>query len=329
MNIKLLEALIYVHRHGTFKKAAEALYFESPGKEYITPESIQYRLKQLEGELGVSLYLKKQGSTHVRLTREGLLFLNEALDVHQRMLDWRGHFLDSPGGVLEIASTQTVLINRLQPLLQQYHAQHPDVIIRARGTDSPDMERLVAQGCVDLALSTRPPADPDLDYAIWMRTELRVVTPKGHPLSSHPKASLEEIAAHPMVLLTHEPGGDRELLDQALRLRGIEARRVVLETNNSEILLAYVESGMGITITSATNLLRNRRDVESVALAESIGSSEVGLLVRKHQHHPARARHLVRLLDPKLEAWLDRHRAPAPDPSPDPAPRKRKPRVKA
>jgi DNA-binding transcriptional LysR family regulator len=246
------------------------------------------------------------------------------------MIEWRGHFLDSPGGTLEIASTQTVIINRLQPLLQKYHAQYPDVSIRARGTDSPEMERLVAQGRVDLALSTRPPADPDLDYTLWMKTELRVVTPKGHPLARHPKASLDEIAAHPMVLLAHEPGGDRELLDQALRLRGIEAPRVVLETNNSEILLAYVESGMGLTITSATNLLRNRREVESVALAESIGASEVGLLVRKHQHHPARARHLVRMLDPKLEAWLDRHRAAAapPEPDPAPAPRKRKPRPK-
>lgn len=304
MNIKLIEALVYVHRHGTFKKAAEALYFESDGKEYVTPESIQYRMKQLGEELGVEIYVKKQGSSTVRITREGILFLKEALDVYQRMLEWREVFVDGPGGLLAFATTQAVLINRLHEVVAKYHELHPDVTIRAHNASSPDMERMVADGRVDFAISTRPPSDSDLEYVHWMQTDLVVVARKGHPLLKKPKVSLAELAQHPLVLLEPEPHGDREKLDQAFRQRGLRVPRAVFESSNSEILFNYVESGMGVTVTSSTNLLRNRREVGSVAFAEPMGKSEVGLLVRRGQFHPARARNFIRLLGPKFEEWI-------------------------
>ncbi|MBX3727982.1 MAG: LysR family transcriptional regulator [Candidatus Sumerlaeia bacterium] len=327
MNRKQIEALIYVNRHGTFKKAAEAIYFESAGDEYITPESIQYRVKQLEQELGVTLYRKKQGSTQVRITREGQLFLKEAVDVYSRMMEWRDLFLERPGGLLTLAATQTVLINRIHGVIERYHRLYPDVTIRAHNSHGLEMEQMVAEGRIDFAISTRPPSDSDLEYVLWMRTDLVVVTPKGHPLTKKKKVTVEEVAEYPLVLLEPEPHSDREKLDQAFRDKGIRKLNIVFETSNSEILLAYVESGMGVTITSETSLVRNQRKVDHVPLADNIGRSEVGVLVRRGQYLPGKVREFLRLLDPRIDEWLRQRDTETVEAPSEPRMRKRRPRL--
>lgn len=304
MNFKQLEALIYVTRHNTFKQAAEALYFDSSGEEYITPESIQYRIKQLEQELGVSLYRKRQGSSRVLLTREGQLFLREAMDVYQRMQEWRGMFLESDRGSLTFATTQAVLIHRLVEAIAAFHNRRPQVRLRILSATAQEMENMVAEGRIDFGISTRRPEQPELEYIPWKKSAMVLVTPLGHPLALRRPATLAEIADHPLVLLEPEMRGDRELVDEAFRRAGVRQANVVMETSNSEIITAYVEAGIGVSIVAETSVLRLRRKVEVVPLGEQIGKTEVGLLVREGQYLPARVREFLAMLDNKVRDWL-------------------------
>ncbi|CAN5369017.1 hypothetical protein BH09SUM1_BH09SUM1_19950 [soil metagenome] len=304
MNLKNLEALIAVNQHGTFKQAAQALYFESPGEEYVTPESIQYRLRQLEEELGVSLYRKRQGSSRVTLTREGKLFLLEALQVYERMLEWRGMFLETPAGNLTFATTQAVVINRLHDTIVEYNKKFPKVRLQVVNANAPRMEALVASGKVDFAISTRPPAESELDYLFWKRSDLVLVTPIGHPLAKIDKPRLADVAQYPLILLDRQLHSDREIIDEAFRREGIANRDVVFQASDSVTILSYVESGMGITITSETNLIRTTRKVVAKKLASKIGQSEVGLLLREDQHLTSRVREFLYMVDPAFKRVL-------------------------
>ncbi|MEO8376467.1 MAG: LysR family transcriptional regulator [Candidatus Sumerlaeota bacterium] len=297
MNLKNLEALIAVNQHGTFKQAAQALYFDSPGEEYVTPESIQYRIRQLEEELGVSLYRKRQGSSRVTLTREGKLFLQEALDVYERMQEWRGMFLEKPSGNLTFAATQAVIINRLHDTIMEYYKRFPRVRIHAINADAAQMETLVATGKVDFAITTRPPAEPELDYLFWKRSSLVLVTPVGHPLTKLEKPRLTDIAQYPMITLDRDLRSDREMIDEAFRREGVVNREIALQASDSVTILSYVEAGMGVTIISETNLIRTTRKVVSKKIASKIGESEVGLLLREDQYLPSRVRDFLILLD--------------------------------
>jgi len=304
VNYKQLEALIYVTRHNTFKQAAEALYFDSSGEEYITPESIQYRIKQLEQELGVSLYRKRQGSSRVLLTREGQLFMREAMEVYQRMQEWKGMFLESDRGWLTFATTQAVLIHRMVDAIAAFHARRPQVRVRVVNATAAEMEAMVAEGRIDFGISTRRPELSELDYVLWKRTPMVLITPAGHPLASRQGVTLTEIADYPLVLLEPEIRGDRELVDEAFRRAGVRQPNVVLETSNSEIITAYVEAGIGVSIVAETSVLRLRRKVDVVPLGDQVGKTEVGLLVREGQYLPARVREFLAQLDPKLRDWL-------------------------
>lgn len=304
MNLKQLEALIYVSRHGTFKQAAEALYFDSSGEDYITPESIQYRIKQLESELGVSLYRKRQGSSRVTLTREGQLFLSEALEVYQRMCEWRNMFLDSDRGWLTFATTQAILLHRLTDTVVTFREQNPSMKLRVINAYAGLAEQLVSQGRVDFGLSTRPPEMSDLEYVPWKRGDMKLIVPEGHPLASRDSVPLADLAKYPLVLLEPEIRGDRELVDEGFRKAGVRRPNVVMEVSNSEICAAYVAAGVGVSVICETAMARRRSGIVALPLADSIGKSEAGLLVREGQYIPLRAREFLKLLDPVFEEWL-------------------------
>ncbi|MCX7718217.1 MAG: LysR substrate-binding domain-containing protein [Candidatus Sumerlaeaceae bacterium] len=307
MNLKQLEALLYVARCGTFKQAAERLYFDSPNEEYVTPESIQYRIKQLEKELGVSLYRKRQGSARVVLTREGQEFLREAIDVYQRMSEWRSMFLSEEAGWLTFASTQAVILHRLVEPIRLYHEKYPKVQLRVLSANAEEQEQLVAEGRVDFSLSTRPPDTTDLEYFLWKQTQLVLIAPAGHPLIHKRGLTLADVASHPLVLLEPELRGDRALVNEAFRRAGIQSPNIVMETSNSEIIKAYVEAGLGVSIVAETNVLRlSGRRIESAPLPGIPGRSEVGLLVRRGQHVSVRMAAFLRLLDAShFGPWLD------------------------
>lgn len=304
MNLKQLQALIYVSRHGTFKKAAEALYFHSAGDEYITPESIQYRIKQLEQDLGVSLYQKRQGSSRVLLTREGQLFLREALEVYQRMCEWQSMFMETGSGVLTFASTQAVIIHRLLDAVKAFHEKQSSVRLRLFSATADEMEEMVNEGQVDFAFSTRRPERPELEYVLWKKSRMVVLMPAGHPLTKLRTVKLADIAQHPLVLLEQELRGDRDLVAEAFAHAGIDRLNIVMETSNSEIIAAYVEAGLGISIVAETTTLRQRRKVVSLPLEDIPERSEVGLLVRDGQYIPQRAKSFLQTLDPFFEKWL-------------------------
>jgi DNA-binding transcriptional LysR family regulator len=304
MNFKQLEALLYVSKCGTFKKAAEALYFDSPGKEYITPESIQYRIKQLEQELGVSLYRRRQGSSSVLLTREGKLFTKEAMEIYQRMLEWREMFLETRRGTITFCATQAVLIHRLLEPIKSFKATHPKVTIRAFNAPAVQIEENVAGGRIDFGFSTRPPEDPELEYILWRRSNMVLVTPLQHPLAGKKEVKLEDAVDYPLILLEPEIHGDRELVDEAFRNADIKRPNIIMETSNSEIILAFVEAGMGISIIAETAVLKTPRNVKVMKLGSQIGKSEVGLLIREGQYLPLYMKEFLCNVDKKFEQWL-------------------------
>jgi DNA-binding transcriptional LysR family regulator len=316
VNLKQLEALVYVARCGTFRQAAESLYFDSDGDEYITPESVQYRLKQLEKDLGVALYRKRQGSARVTLTREGMVFLREAVDVYQRMAGWRGLFSRNGQEWLTFASTQAILLHRLRDRLSAFAREMPQVRIRAIASTAQEMEQMVDEGRVDFAISTRPPERQGLEYVVWRRSGMVLITPQNHPLARRKAVRLEEIAEHPLVVLEPELRGDRELMDEAFRKAGIRRPNVVVETSNSELIKAYVEAGLGLGIIAETNVSGGAatRRVGVVPLGNLLGRTESGLLVREGQFISPAMRKFLSGLDPVLDAWVKEHETVTKDP---------------
>ncbi len=307
MNEKQLEALIYLSRNQNFTKAAEILYFDSDEDDYMTPETLQYRIKSLEEELGVRLYKRQKGVNRVTLTREGNLFLKEALSVYQQMKQWRLLFTESEHYQFSFAATELVILHRLPEIMVKFHKLFPNSKIEMRSAAPEEVEYLVRRGEVDFGLGTHSPDDQELEYKVWKKSKLCVVTPKGHELTRKLNVTLEDIAQYPLILLSHDPSrrDDRARVDMAFRREQVNhTEKIIMITSNSEIVNCYVETGIGIGIVPETALINTKRNIDIVDVGNIFGTTEVGILVRDDKVITTAMKELFLLLDPKFDDWM-------------------------
>jgi len=286
MNQKQVEALIYLSRNGNFIRAAEMLYFDSQEDDYITPETLQYRIKKLEDELGVQLYHRAPGKSVINLTREGQLCVREALIVYDCFENLKTMFSESKKNELIFAATELVILHRLVDPITKFLKSNPKAKLEVRSAGPVDIEKQVLNGQIDFGFATHSPSDneKDLEYFLWKKSNFVALTPKDHPLAKMKSVSLEQLADHPLILLTHDLSqrDDRAAIDMAFRRQKLTNKRnIIMETTNSEIISCYVEAGIGVGITADTVLNHSHRKLAKLEIEPSMGTSEVGVLLRK------------------------------------------------
>ena len=97
----------------------------------------------------------------------------------------------------------------------------------------------------------------------WNRS---ILVPKNHPLAQHPKPSLEQVAAYPLVTYVFGFTG-RSKLDEAFKSRGLTPR-IAFTAADSDVIKTYVRLGVGIGIV-ATMAVDKDLDEDLVALDAS------------------------------------------------------------
>jgi DNA-binding transcriptional LysR family regulator len=106
--------------------------------------------------------------------------------------------------------------------------------------------RLLRAGAADLGLLTLPVDDPHLVSVPVMREELLLVTAPQHPLARRKNITPQDLMGQPFVLF-EQGSGSRKAIEEFFVKEQI-APKVVTETENVEIIKAFVRVGMGITI---------------------------------------------------------------------------------
>jgi DNA-binding transcriptional LysR family regulator len=242
-----------------FRAVAEAGSFTRAGNRlHVSQSAISRQIGLLEKELGGPLFHREgRGAT---LTHSGELLLKTAYDVARELDDVAGQISDVHGlrrGRLHLAGGMTVCMYILPRLLKEYRRLHENVDLRvSTGTFEAILAKLRSRE-VDLALLTLPVVAKDLEVVPVLKEELVVVTAPRHPLARKGLVDPRELGAYPLIL--YEQGSNtREAVDRFLREEGI-AGDVAMETENVEIIMAMVASGIGITVISRAAIARELR----------------------------------------------------------------------
>lgn len=114
----------------TFEAAARHLSFTRAADEVgLTPAAVSYQIKELEDQLGVTLFTRSSRS--IRLTSAGMLLFEaatEALDILQRAAS-RARKMNR-AGELRVSTGPRFATNWLIPRLAKLKARHPHLEIR-------------------------------------------------------------------------------------------------------------------------------------------------------------------------------------------------------
>ena len=165
MNLKQAHYIRTIAQEGSITAAAKKLYISQP--------SLSQMLKQVEAELGVSLF--DRSVSPFRPTFAGEKYLQTAgiiLAASQRLETQIQAIREENSGRLRLGISVQRAMQVLPLALPWFMAQFPHVLLEITERGSAHLEELVLQGQVDLALAAIESTSPRLSYELIEREEI-------------------------------------------------------------------------------------------------------------------------------------------------------------
>jgi DNA-binding transcriptional LysR family regulator len=264
-----VEVVRAVAETGSFTAASRRLH--------VSQSAVSRQVLLLEEELGEPLFLRLGRKVRITDAGDALLQLSRRVlaDIRETTTAIADHQAALKGTVA-LGGGMTVCLHVFPDLLKEYRRKHPDVEVKLTTGSTPQLVERLRAGALDAALLTLPLDAADLEQVRVMREELLLVTHPSHPLARQRRIALGDLDGRPCVLF-ERGSGTRRVID-ALFAREQVQPRVVMETENVEILKALAASGMGMTIVPYQAIAREVRAgqlkcrrIEEVSLVRETG----------------------------------------------------------
>jgi LysR family transcriptional regulator, flagellar master operon regulator len=178
MDTDLLKTFLEVSRTRHFGKAAENLY--------LTRSAVSFRVKQLEGILGVELFERLRNNIHPTPAGERLLGHAEAVLTAWERAKQDISLSQNHTTQLTLAAGHNIWDAYLQQHLQPLHIGLPGAALRAEILTSTIMTRQLIERSLDIAITFEPPKLDEVEIVQLAQIELSLVSDKPH-------ASLQEV----------------------------------------------------------------------------------------------------------------------------------------
>lgn len=250
MDLRQLEIVRRVAETGSFTAAARALN--------VSQSAVSRQVLQLEEELGEPAFLRL--GRKVRLTTAGQSLLDLSRRVLADIQDTTSGIRDeqqAPSGTLHLGGGMTVCLYVFPALLKEFRRRQPRIDVKlTTGTTSQLLERL-RSGALDVGLLTLPVEGADLTQVPALREELLLVMHPSHKLAKKRRITPADLHKQSWVLF-ERGSSTRRVIDEMFRMHGVHPR-IVMETENVEILKALTTIGMGLTIVPYQALAREAR----------------------------------------------------------------------
>lgn len=242
MNYRQVEIFRSVMEHGSITRAAESLF--------VTQPAISKAIKQLEEEIGFSLFLRTgQGMLPSQEARafftetERAHFAMTHLERFVRNLNRIGH------GRLVISTIHALSVGWLAPLVSEFSRTIPDASISVRAYTSIQTMQFVGQGDVDVGISQAPIADPMVQRRRLFDLQALIALPEGHRLASRSAITASDLDGEPMVSLSPSDHLQRSL-EARMTAEGL-AISSKADVAMGSMMCALVESGTGVGLVDS------------------------------------------------------------------------------
>lgn len=239
-------------QHNSFTKAAQL--------NFITQPAVTKNIKELESELGVSLFERK--NARVELTQAGKVYYEYAqqllkmYDEAQFKVDkLRGSF----NGKLNIGASTTIGQYILPKLLADFHKEYPDIAIQMLNANTEEIEKELQDNKIDLGFIEGHSGKSSLRYEAIMDDEIVAVVHKNHPLYKKEEISIKELKEQDFVLRENGSGSLDIIVDffskNNIRVKDLNIHAQLGSTESIKTFLEYSNCMSFLSVHAVRNEL--------------------------------------------------------------------------
>ena len=232
-----------MRRNLNLTETAKALHTSQPG--------ISKAILELEEELGVDIFAR-HGKRLKRVTEPGQLVLKSIELIMREVANLKrigDEYSKQDAGTLSIATTHTQARYFLPEPVARLRKRYPRVQVVLHQGMPEQVARMLLDDVAEVGLATESLAAHDdlvtLPCYEWQHV---MVVPSSHPLAAEERPTLEQLAAHALVLY-HPTVTGRTRIDQAFAKARLRPT-VALEAIDSDVIKTYVRLGLGVGIVT-------------------------------------------------------------------------------
>lgn len=280
MEFSQLRIFQAVAEEGSITRAAERLH--------RVPSNLSTRLRQLEEQLGVELFLRER--QRLQLSPAGKVLLDYAArmfalhdEAHAAV---RG---GQPAGDFVLGTMYSTAAIHLPPLLARYHRTYPAVNLQVQSAPSAELLEGLLTGRLDAALVDGPLELAGLDGVPLCDETLVLISELDHP----PVHSARDVEGR--AVFTFRRGCSYRMRLESWFAHAHATMGRPMEIESYQGMLACVIAGSGVALMAESMLasLPGRESVAVHALAEPFASATTWLMWRKG------------MVGANLNAWIE------------------------
>lgn len=247
MNLKQLEAFVYVAEGGSFSKAAKALFLTQP--------TISAHISSLEKELNVRLFIRN--TKEVELSGDGkdlYKYARQIVELSQNIQERFGTKADAGKQCITIAASTIPAQYLLPRILQRFREKYPDEQFKIAEADSREVVTRIVDHMADIGFTGTVLEKKHCKYIPFYKDELAIITPNTEKYQRIKEAGEDGIAwlENEQLIMREEGSGTRNEAEKQLRAAGVgmDQLDIVASIANQETIKKSVEQGVGITVLS-------------------------------------------------------------------------------
>jgi DNA-binding transcriptional LysR family regulator len=267
LELRQLRVLIAIARHGSLTSAARALHYSQA--------TVSHHLAALERDVGTRLV--DRGREGAALNERGRALVRHAEDIVGRLDVARAEvrqLAGLDGGLLRVGTFSTAGAQLLPKAIARFRVARPGVHVTLVEAEPSATSRALLAGELDMAIVYSLPgigsgAASPLQLTHLLDDPMRLVLPVGHPLAGCEQPELADLADEGWITGLHGGAPCTELLNRACSLAGFSPR-VVLRSDDYEVIRGFVAAGVGVALVPQLGLVRSS---EAVAVRTLAGQS--------------------------------------------------------
>jgi DNA-binding transcriptional LysR family regulator len=295
-DLRQMRYVVEVARERGFSRAAVTLH--------VAQQAVSQQVKVVEEALGVQLF--ERTNRGVDLTAAGEAFVQEArraLNAADRVGQRAQAAARGEVGALRLAYTLATVYETLPALIDALAGEHPELKVRPREVFAEDIERLLGDERVDLALAPHVGRRTGLDQHPVRREPFVAAVGEDHPLAAEQHVPVAALADETVELWPHTMSpGYYDAVVAACRDAGFEPR---LDEQAGSTVWGNIARGRGVGLVVGSLRYQLPRGLTLVALASPAPTVTIDLVWPADRTTPAVWR-LVDVADRLAEdrGWL-------------------------
>ena len=261
---------------------------------FVTQSTLSHGLRQLEEELGVSLFDRL--GRGLRLSQAGMEFRGYASRTLKEIEAGRmalAGLSELQFGKLTIGVFPTFLNTVVPATVAAFTKAHPQLTIEVKDLRAGPIEDLLVRGDLDIGIGFHPSKHADIEVEPLFDERMVLVVGKTHRLADRRSISLRQLAGVPLALLPRS-FATRGLIDVSLRKAGVEPN-VPVQMESVEALLGVCLFGTMAAIVPERAAVQTP-ELRVIALTHPTIIRHAGILWRRGTSRSPAARRFSEML---------------------------------